>query len=153
MRAFIKENNLTTAKPMSTGNGPSTMTAVMTDQVDVGWASPPFGLKEIDGGQDAPARARHRRRDRARPDHPRGRRQCAGARETQGRDRRATCRRYRDTIDYMYSDNPQVLKDYAEFAGVSSGYGQARAQRVLPAPLVEPDEIKGLESVMAEAVS
>ena len=25
---------------------------------------------------------------------------------------------YRDTIAYMYGDNPQVLKDYAEFAGV-----------------------------------
>src|SRR3984885_6051335 len=51
VRAFIKENGLTSAKAMSTGNGPSTMTAVMTDQVDVGWASPPFGLKEIDQGQ------------------------------------------------------------------------------------------------------
>ncbi len=33
---------------------------------------------------------------------------------------------HRDTIDYMYSDNPQVLKDYADFAGVS----EAMARRV-----------------------
>src|SRR5580704_11345066 len=51
VRAFIKENGLTSAKAMSTGNGPSTMTAVITDQVDVGWASPPGGLKEIDEGK------------------------------------------------------------------------------------------------------
>ena len=51
VRAFIKENSLTSAKAMSTGNAPATMTAVMTDQVDVGWASPPFGLKEIEEGQ------------------------------------------------------------------------------------------------------
>jgi len=51
VRAFIKENGLTSAKAMSTGGGPSTMTAVMTDQVDAGWASPPGGLKEIDEGK------------------------------------------------------------------------------------------------------
>ena len=39
---------------------------------------------------------------------------------------------YRDTIDYMYSDNPQVFKDYAEFAGVTEAMAQARARRVLP---------------------
>src|SRR5260370_1032199 len=44
VRAFIKENGLTSAKAMSTGGAPSTMTAVMTDQVDGGWASPPGGL-------------------------------------------------------------------------------------------------------------
>lgn len=47
VRAFINENKLT-AKPQATGNPTSTLTAVMTDQVDVGWASPPFGLKEIE---------------------------------------------------------------------------------------------------------
>src|SRR5262249_3683915 len=46
VRAFINEFKLT-AKPTATGNPTATMTAVMTDQVDVGWASPPFGLKEI----------------------------------------------------------------------------------------------------------
>src|SRR6476469_2617864 len=48
--AFMKEFDLK-AKPQPTGNPSSTLTAVMTDQVDVGWASPPFGLKEIDAGQ------------------------------------------------------------------------------------------------------
>src|SRR5262245_39004245 len=50
VRAFINEYKLT-AKPTPTGNPSSTLTAVMTDQVDVGWAAPPFGLKEIDGGK------------------------------------------------------------------------------------------------------
>ena len=47
VRAFIDEFKLT-AKPQATGNPSATLTAVMTDQVDVGWAAPPFGLKEID---------------------------------------------------------------------------------------------------------
>ena len=50
VRAFIDEYKLK-VKPMTTGNPSSTLTAVMTDQVDVGWASPPFGLKEIDEGK------------------------------------------------------------------------------------------------------
>jgi len=50
VRAFIDEFNLT-AKPVATGNPSATLTAVMTDQVDVGWASPPFGLKEQEAGQ------------------------------------------------------------------------------------------------------
>src|SRR6478609_4992545 len=50
VRAFIDEFKLT-AKPMATGNPSVTLTAVMTDQVDVGWASPPFGLKEQEAGQ------------------------------------------------------------------------------------------------------
>src|SRR5471030_1783799 len=50
VRAFIDEFKLT-AKPQSTGNPSSTLTTVMTDQVDVGWAAPPFGLKEMDEGK------------------------------------------------------------------------------------------------------
>src|ERR1700731_4631189 len=42
VRPFIDEFKLK-AKPMATGNAPATLTAVMTGQVDVGWASPPFG--------------------------------------------------------------------------------------------------------------
>src|SRR6187401_2178569 len=46
-RAFIDEFKLT-AKPQATGNPSATLTAVMTDQVDVGWASPPFGFKQLE---------------------------------------------------------------------------------------------------------
>ena len=45
--AFIKELNLK-AKPVATGSPASTLTQVMSGQVDVGWASPPFGIKEMD---------------------------------------------------------------------------------------------------------
>ena len=50
VRAFLDEFKLT-AKPQATGNPSATLTAVMTDQVDVGWASPPFGLKEMEEGK------------------------------------------------------------------------------------------------------
>jgi NitT/TauT family transport system substrate-binding protein len=50
VRAFLDEFKLT-AMPQATGNPSATLTAVMTDQVDVGWASPPFGLKEMEEGK------------------------------------------------------------------------------------------------------
>lgn len=39
------------AKPTATGGPPATLTAVMSGQIDIGWAAPPFGLKEIKEGK------------------------------------------------------------------------------------------------------
>jgi NitT/TauT family transport system substrate-binding protein len=59
---------------------------------------------------------------------------------------------YRESIDYMYSDNPQVIKDYAEFAGVSEAVARRVRDDFFPKSLVWPDEIKGLDSLMQEGV-
>ena len=39
------------AKPTATGGPPGTLTQVMTGQIDIGWAAPPFGIKEIKEGK------------------------------------------------------------------------------------------------------
>jgi NitT/TauT family transport system substrate-binding protein len=151
VRAFIKENGLTSAKAMSTGNGAATMTAVMTDQVDVGWASPPFGLKEIEEGK---IRLLARATDAA---IVRGQTIRVLVANTSGLEQRKDVierymQAYRDTIDYMYSDNPQVFKDYAEFAGVTEAMAKRVRNEFFPKSLVLPDEIKGLDSLLADAV-
>ncbi|HEY6257384.1 MAG TPA: ABC transporter substrate-binding protein [Xanthobacteraceae bacterium] len=152
VRAFIKENGLTTAKAMSTGGAPATMTAVMTDQVDVGWASPPGGLKEIDEGK---TRLLARATDAAIVRGQTIRTIVANAqflekhKDVVARYMQA----YRETIDYMYGDNPQVLKDYAAFAGVSEAMAKRVRDEFFPRALVAPDEIKGLDSLMADAVA
>ena len=46
----------------------------------------------------------------------------------------------------MYGDNPQVLKDYAAFAGVSEAMAKRVRDEFFPRALVMPDEIKGLDS-------
>jgi NitT/TauT family transport system substrate-binding protein len=48
--AFVQELGCK-AKPTATGGPPGTLTAVMSGQVDIGWAAPPFGLKEIKEGK------------------------------------------------------------------------------------------------------
>ena len=44
--AFVSELGAK-AKPTATGGPAATLTAVMSGQVDIGWAAPPFGLQEI----------------------------------------------------------------------------------------------------------
>jgi len=151
VRAFIDEYKLK-VKPMTTGNPSSTLTAVMTDQVDVGWASPPFGLKEIDEGK---TRVVARATDSALVRGQTIRVIVANADALSKRknvfDR--FMKAYRDTIAYMYGDNPQVLKDYAEFAGVPEAVARHVRDDFFPRALVEPDEIHGMDSLLAEAVT
>ena len=151
VRAFITEFKLT-AKPQATGNPAATLTAVMTDQVDVGWASPPFGLKEIEEGKiHIVAKAT----DAALVRGQTIRVVVANAgllikrKDVFERFMRA----YREEIDYMYSDNPQVIKDYAEFVKVPEPMAKRVRDEFFPKSLINPDEIKGIEPLMAEAVT
>src|SRR2546421_13064058 len=105
VRASIDECRLP-ATPMAAGNPSATLTAVMSGQVDVGWASPPFGLKEIDANQiRLVARA---------TDSTLVRDQTVRVivANTDGLAKRkdAIARfmdAYRETIEYMYGTNPQ----------------------------------------------
>jgi NitT/TauT family transport system substrate-binding protein len=151
VRAFIDEFKLK-AKPMATGNPSSTLTAVMTDQVDVGWASPPFGLKEIEEGK---TRVVARATDAT---LVRGQTIRVLVANTDALVKRKDAisrfmRAYRETIAYMYSDNPQVMKDYAAFVGVTETMAKRVRDDFFPKSLVDPDEIHGLDSLMAEAVT
>jgi NitT/TauT family transport system substrate-binding protein len=56
----------------------------------------------------------------------------------------------------MYTDDPQVMKDYGEFAGVSEAMAKRVRDDFFPKSLVDPDEIyglDGLDGLMAEAVT
>ncbi len=151
VRAFIDEFKLK-VKPMATGNPSSTLTAVMTDQVDVGWASPPFGLKEIDEGKTrVVARATDAEMVRGQTI-----RVIVANTDTLAKRKDVIARfmrAYRDTIAYMYSDNPQVIKDYAEFVGISEPLARKVRDEFFPKSLIDPDEIHGLDGLMAEAVT
>lgn len=149
--AFIKEFSLS-AKPQATGNPPSTLTAVMTGQVDVGWAAPPFGLKEMDEGKivlvaratDASIVKGQTIRTIVTNSETLAKRRAVLVRFMNG---------YRETIDYMYSSNPQVLKDYAEFNNMSEAMAKRVRDEFFPKSIIAPDEIKGLDTLLPEAVT
>jgi NitT/TauT family transport system substrate-binding protein len=152
VRAFIDEFKLTGAKTQTTGSPSSTLTAVMTDQVDVGWASPPFGLKELEEGKiHIVAKATDATLVRGQTIR------VLVANTNTLTKRKALLDRfmqaYREAIDYMYSDNPQVIKDYAEFAGVPEAMAKRVRDEFFPKSLVNPDQIHGLETLVPEAVN
>lgn len=150
--AFIKEFGLTSATPQATGNPPSTLTAVMTGQVDVGWAAPPFGLKEMDEGKIVLiARATDASIVKGQTI-----RTIVTNAETLAKRKDVLLRfmqAYRETIDYMYSNNPQVLKDYAEFNNMPEAMAKRVRDDFFPRAIIDPDAIKGLDTLLPEAVS
>jgi NitT/TauT family transport system substrate-binding protein len=150
VRAFIKEFNLS-ATAIPTGNPSSTLAAVMSDQVDVGWAAPPFGLKELDDGS---IRLVAKATDAAivRDQTIRTIVVNADALAKRRNMIRRFMQAYYESIAYMYSDNPQVIKDYAEFAGVSESVARRVRDDFFPKSLVWPEEIKGLDSLIQDAV-
>jgi NitT/TauT family transport system substrate-binding protein len=151
VRAFVNEFKLT-AKPTPTGNPSTTLTAVMTDQVDVGWASPPFGLKEIDEGKiRIVAKATDATLVRGQTIRVLVANADSLAKKKDAIDR--FMQGYRETIEYMYGNDPRVMKDYAEFVGVPEPLAKKVRDDFFPKGLVRPDEIKGLESLMEEAVT
>src|SRR5437016_12408531 len=48
--AFMKQYDLK-AKPAATGGPAPTLTQVMSNQIDIGWSAPPFGLQQLDEGK------------------------------------------------------------------------------------------------------
>jgi len=151
VRAFLDEFKLT-AKPQATGNPSATLTAVMTDQVDVGWASPPFGLKEMEEGKiHLVARATDAALVRGQTIRVLVANTDALARRKDVIER--FMKAYRESIDYMYSSNPQVIADYAEFARVPEPMAKRVRDEFFPKGLVNPDQIHGLDSLMSEAVN
>jgi NitT/TauT family transport system substrate-binding protein len=151
VRAFMNEYKIT-ATPQATGNPSATLTAVMTDQVDVGWAAPPFGLKEMDEGKiHLVAKAT----DAA---LVRGQTIRVMVANTEAlKTKKAVIDRfmaaYRESIDYMYSNNPQVIADYAEFTKTTPALAKRVRDEFFPKSLIDPDKIAGLDTLVPEAVN
>jgi NitT/TauT family transport system substrate-binding protein len=148
--SFVKELNLK-ARPVATGNPAATLTQVMTGQVDVGWASAPFGIREIDENKiRVIARA---------TDLPvvRGQtiRVIATTSDTLSK-RSDVIRRfldaYRDTLEYMYGADSKAVQEYAQFASVTEEIAR-RTRDFFPKELLNPDEIRGLDIMMPEALN
>jgi len=139
------------SKPEKTGSPPATLTAVMSGQVDVGWAAPPFGLKEIEEGKiriigrgsDVPSMRNQTVRllivnaDKLKKD-----------KAVIGRYMDA----YRETLDWMYSD-PKALAYYKDFSGIPENLTKKAIADFYPKTALDPDRIEDIDSVMTDAVA
>jgi NitT/TauT family transport system substrate-binding protein len=138
------------AKPVSTGAAAVTLTQTMSGQIDVGWASPPFGLEALDGGKirliargsDAPST--HDQTVRVHIVN-------VGAL----RQRRAAIEHfvaaYRETYEWLYG-NPDGVKVYASYGKVPEKLAIRIRDEFLPKEALQPDRVLGIESVMRDAI-
>jgi NitT/TauT family transport system substrate-binding protein len=148
--AFMKQYDLK-AKPTAMGGPAANLTAVMSGQVDVGWAAPPFGLDQLDKGDirivatgnDADVfRGQTVRLNIANANF------LAAKKDVVNRYMKA----YRETVDAMYKD-PAMLKVYADWLNITEAKAKRTRDDFFPPPAIEPDKIVGLDMIVKDAVA
>jgi NitT/TauT family transport system substrate-binding protein len=149
--AFMKQYDLK-AKPTATGGPAPTLTQVMSGQVDVGWSAPPFGLQQLDEGK---IRIIASGNDAAVFKGQTVRLLITNVQTLQSRkaviDR--FMKAYRETIDWLYSDDPAALKTYADFVGIPVAMAKRTRDDFFPKAAVDPDRIVGLDTIVPDAVA
>jgi NitT/TauT family transport system substrate-binding protein len=149
VKAFMAQYNLK-ATPTAMGGPSQNLTAVMSGQVDVGWAAPPFGLDQIDkkeirviatGNDAAVFKGQTVRLD------------IANA--TWLKDNKDVVTRYmkayRETIDCMYKD-PKCLKIYADWLNITEAKAKRTRDDFFAGDAINPDKIVGLDQIVKDAV-
>jgi NitT/TauT family transport system substrate-binding protein len=137
------------ARPVLLAGGTATFDQVMAGKIDVGWATPPFGVDAVEQGRiRVLAKANDIPKIRDKTDSV----TIATADTLQKRkdvvDRFAQA--YRETIEWMYSD-PAALKAYAEFAGVSEEVARRMRDEFYTKDMLSPNRIAGLAATAKEA--
>src|SRR5438445_5322639 len=132
------------AKPVSTGGLPATLTQVMTGQIDIGWAVPPFALRELQEGRIAII-ARASEATELRDQTIRVNIAGVGA---LARKRDAITRLmqvYDKAIAWSYA-NPQAIDYFAESAKVPRDVAKQAVDEFYPRESLQIGEIQGLDT-------
>jgi NitT/TauT family transport system substrate-binding protein len=148
---FIAEHGLN-ARPVATGGPPATLTQVMSGQIDVGWAGPPFGLDLADQGR---IRIIATGNDASALKNQTGRVIIVNAATLQSRQPAVArfMQAYRETIDWMYADGDStVFRHYNDFMGIGEKMMRRARDEFYPKAVLNPDVILGIDAVNAEAV-
>jgi NitT/TauT family transport system substrate-binding protein len=148
--AFMKQYDLK-AKPTATGGPAPTLTQVMSGQIDVGWSAPPFGLQQLDEGKIRVIASGNDTMFKGQT----VRLLITNVQTLQTRkpviDR--FMKAYRETIDWLYSDDPAALKTYADFVGIPVAMARRTRDQFFPKSSIDPDKIVGLDGIVQDAVA
>ena len=147
--AFVQELGAK-AKPTATGGPPGTLTAVMSGQIDIGWAAPPFGLQEIKEGKiRIVARG---------SDVPSLRGQTvrllvvnANSLKTKHDAIVRFMDAYREAVDWMYAD-PKAVEMYSVKIKRPIELLKESMEKFQPKETMQTDEFKDLDGAIADAV-
>jgi len=135
--------------PQATGNYSSTLTQVMTKQVDIGFAQAPFALDAVEDGR---IRLVAKGADIPEVQNQTIRAWIAHA-NTFERRRDALARyvkAYRETLDWLYA-SPDAVKAYAAWSGLGERLAR-QAPDFITKDSIDPVRIIGLEDMMGDAV-
>jgi NitT/TauT family transport system substrate-binding protein len=139
------------AVPTATGGMPATLTQVMSGQIDIGWGSPPFGLKEIEDGKirviangnDVPSLRAQTIRIEVVNNNVLKTRKDAVLRYVKA---------FRETLDWMYSD-PEAIRMYAEAIKVPVSIAKTAVEKYQPKEAKQFDRVLDMEGIMTNAVA
>jgi len=139
------------ARPIATGAAAVTLTQAMSGQIDVGWASPPFGIDQLqDGkirliarGSDAPSTADQTVRVHIVNADVLAKRKAAVQRFMDA---------YREALDYLY-DDPKGVEIYADYAKIDVSLAKRIRQQFMPKTAMNPDKVSGVDAITRDAIA
>jgi NitT/TauT family transport system substrate-binding protein len=147
--AFVNELGAK-AKPTATGGPAATLTAVMSGQVDIGWAAPPFGLRELKEGKiriiakgsDVPS---------LRGQTVRTLIVNANSLKTKHDAIMRFMDAYREAVDWMYSD-PKAVEMYSKKMNQPVDVLKESMDKFQPKETLQTDKFADLDGAIADAV-
>ncbi len=139
------------AKPVSTGASAVTLTQAMSGQIDVGWASPPFGIDALQQGKirliargsDAPSTADQTVRVHIANADVLAKRGPAVQRFMDA---------YREALDYLYAD-PKGIEIYADYAKIDVALAKRIREEFMPKAAMNPDKVSGIDAITRDAIT
>ena len=147
--AFVQELGAK-ATPAATGGPAATLTSVMSGQIDIGWAAPPFGMKEIKEGKiriiahgsDVPSLRGQTVRVLIANANALSARKDAFVRFMAG---------YREAVDWMYS-SPDAIKMYAKKINADEALIKDSIAQFHPKSAMQTDAMADLDGAIRDAV-
>jgi NitT/TauT family transport system substrate-binding protein len=138
------------AKPTATGGLPGTLTSVMTGQIDIGWATPPFALRELQEGKIIII-ARAREAIEMKDQTIRVNIANVNALRTKRDAITRLMQVYAKSIDWAYA-NPKSIEYFAEFAKAPRDIAKQAVDEFFPKESLQIGEIKSLDMTLKDAL-
>jgi NitT/TauT family transport system substrate-binding protein len=138
------------AIPTATGGLPATLTQVMSGQIDIGWAGPPFGLQQIQDGQ---IRMIATGDDVVSMRSQTVRVQVVNTRFLQEHNDvfLRFVRAYREALDWIFND-PRAMQIYSQAHDVPVPFVKETAERFQTRKGMQFDKVSGIDGIMADGV-
>jgi NitT/TauT family transport system substrate-binding protein len=138
------------AKPTATGGLPGTLTQVMTGQIDIGWAVPPFALRELQEKKIVIV-ARASEATELKNQTIRVNIASVQALKTKREALAKLMRVYHESIEWAYS-NPKAIDYFAEFAKVPRAIAKQAVDDFYPKASLQVGEVRELDRTLKDAL-